>query len=83
MSIRQTEKRDLKQYVLGQLARSLAPPGATSERTRFRYAVLGIAVCAEVFRFVHGVGDFVFRSLQKLASDGIVKVPDQSSKTKS
>ena len=57
VSIRQREKRDLKQYVLSQLARSLAPPGATSERNRFRYATLGIALCYEVFRFVHEVND--------------------------
>ena len=42
---------------LGQLARSLAPVGATSDRHGFRYATLGIAVLNEVFRFVRKVVD--------------------------
>ena len=38
---------------------------------------------SEVFRFVHRVGYFVLRSLQKLANNGIPKIPDQGSKKKS
>ena len=83
VSIRQVSKHDLKQYVLGQLARSVLPPSAAAERRTFCYAILGISVCSKAFHTDHNIGDFVMHALQKLASDGIPAVLEHGSKRKS
>ena len=78
-SLKQLNKKSLKQYILGELAASVLPATTAAAERRYRYSVLGAPVCATVFRDVHGVGDHTLKSLKQLVARGIATIPQHGS----
>ena len=62
-SLQDLDKKALRHYILGELAASILPATAASAERRYRYHILGVSVCANVFKDVHGVGE---RTLKRL-----------------
>ena len=62
-------------YILGELAASIIPAIAASAERRYRYHVLGVSVCAKVFKDVHGVGEHTLKRLKELVARGTAAVP--------
>ena len=74
-SLQDLDKKALKHYILGELAASILPATAASAERRYRYHILGISVCAKVFKDVHGVGEHTLKRLKELVARGTAAVP--------
>ena len=74
-SLQDLDKKALKHYILGELAASILPATAASAERRYRYHILGVSVCAKVFKDVHGVGEHTLKRLKELVARGTAAVP--------
>ena len=74
-SLQDLDKKALKHYILGELAASILPAAAASAERRYRYHILGVSVCAKVFKDVHGVGEHTLKRLKELVARGTAAVP--------
>ena len=74
-SLQDLDKNVLKHYILGELAASILPATAASAERRYRYHILGVSVCAKVFKDVHGVGEHTLKRLEELVARAAAAVP--------
>ena len=76
LRMRNLSKRDLKQFILGELSAGMTTAhGAGQRKFTFSYRVLGQEVCRGIFKEIHGIGRHVLRALQQAAEERLVEVP--------
>lgn len=84
VDLRELPKRDLKIFVMGQLTASGHPSTKLTPESRrkwtFKYHVLGMEVCRQVFLEVHGISRHSLRPLQDAVSLHQVAPPEHGSR---